>query len=284
MWKCLACGENNSGAFCLNCGAFPATNRPSAAIQSPPVPVSAPNTPIIPPPVSVPATPVSKRQFIISIAVAATLLVGWVVGLKFWRVEKDYYDSLTPRQKREIELVGPKPTELQSGLTFDAQKYFKLTLHDYDSMEVVIASPIEKDPEFPYLWTQDVRIRSKNGFGAFIVTDYVFYSNSLGFWDEGHHDAAVRLSSEFLNDVSTGESPKPDTYSMTNTGEMTSWIRKGMPMSSVSREFGFPDDIIENESGTVFRYNAMDGYVLVYWRDIPESYQAVVSEWSVTKY
>lgn len=74
-------------------------------------------------------------------------------------------------------LLGPKP--MQSGWDGDVlpvKQYLREVLNDYDSSEFVEWSPVSKiyQGKEPY-WGVRLRLRAKNGFGAYIVRDTYYY-------------------------------------------------------------------------------------------------------------
>lgn len=76
----------------------------------------------------------------------------------------------------EIIVLGAKPeNSAWDGSVRPAENYLKQTLNDYSSSEYVSWSPVTKIyiGKEPY-WATKVKLRAKNGFGAFIVKDIVF--------------------------------------------------------------------------------------------------------------
>ncbi len=76
----------------------------------------------------------------------------------------------------EIFILGQKPTNsAYDGNVAPAQEYLKQALNDYSSSEYLGWTVVQKTyiGKEPY-WTTTVRIRAKNGFGAFVVNEYKF--------------------------------------------------------------------------------------------------------------
>jgi LysM repeat protein len=79
------------------------------------------------------------------------------------------------RQSADV-LRGPKPTQLPNGTVPLVLKWFQASLHDPYSARYVHWSKLEK-----YYWASEpcwivsVRIRAKNAFGAYVLSDNTFY-------------------------------------------------------------------------------------------------------------
>ena len=74
-------------------------------------------------------------------------------------------------------LLGPKPDNNGwDGSVRCVDKYLKQTLNDYDSAEYMEWSPVFRmdTKEGPY-WAVRLKLRAKNGFGAYIVKNVVFF-------------------------------------------------------------------------------------------------------------
>lgn len=74
-------------------------------------------------------------------------------------------------------VLGERPTNSPwDGSVRPAEQYLKLALKDYDSSEYLGWTNVNKTyiGKEPY-WTTTVRIRAKNSFGAYVVSDIKFY-------------------------------------------------------------------------------------------------------------
>ena len=81
------------------------------------------------------------------------------------------------RLRRSADVLrGPKPTQLPNGTVPLVLKWFQASLHDPYSARYVHWSKLEK-----YYWASEpcwvvsVRIRAKNAFGAYVLSDNTFY-------------------------------------------------------------------------------------------------------------
>lgn len=74
----------------------------------------------------------------------------------------------------EVVVLGEKPSEIELKMAFN--NYLRDRLNDYDSSEYLAWSPAEKvTVKGEPFWKSVLRLRAKNGFGAYIVRDVTFY-------------------------------------------------------------------------------------------------------------
>ena len=90
--------------------------------------------------------------------------------------EKYVYVRPLPNKKQEDALLGNKPPQQTNGKVQIVMDWFQENLHDPYSMRIVRWSKVEKElvAREPY-WVVRVRVRAKNTFGAYVLSDYVFF-------------------------------------------------------------------------------------------------------------
>jgi hypothetical protein len=79
-------------------------------------------------------------------------------------------------QEEENKLLGNKPAQLANGKVQIVTNWLQEYLNDPYSMKIVRWSKVEKEyVNGEPFWVVKVRFRAKNGFGAYILNDYVFF-------------------------------------------------------------------------------------------------------------
>lgn len=93
---------------------------------------------------------------------------------------KKQLETIYKKMADEEALLGPKPENSSlDGRVDIVNDYLRRNLNDYSSSEFVSWSPasIFRDSTGPY-WVVRLRLRAKNGFGAFVLRDtYYFIRN-----------------------------------------------------------------------------------------------------------
>jgi hypothetical protein len=79
-------------------------------------------------------------------------------------------------RERADELIGPKPAQSANGTIPIVIKWFNDNLHDPYSARYVSWTKVRKGiyQGEPY-WVVGVRLRAKNAFNAYRLSDYIFY-------------------------------------------------------------------------------------------------------------
>ena len=93
------------------------------------------------------------------------------------------------QEMRAAELIGPKPPQSANGTMPIVIKWFNEHLHDPYSARYVSWTRVRKGSHngAPY-WIVAVRVRAKNAFNAYRLSDYVFYirHNRVVIYDAGN--------------------------------------------------------------------------------------------------
>lgn len=115
-----------------------------------------------------------------SLGEAADMLRTIPKEAKEYKEAKPLLDKTAKRwaQLAAEELVlGPKPENSGwNGKVHCVDQYLKSTLNDYDSSEYLEWSPVTRvDVKGEPFWVVKLKLRAKNGFGAYIVKDVIFF-------------------------------------------------------------------------------------------------------------
>ena len=134
----------------------------------------------------------TSKQKIISVKVNSDTIADEIVyrqRLEMEAQEKKQKLEMEAREKKQkaeqarLETIandpGPEPTaSAWNGVAYAVDFYFKNSLKDYDSLEVVDCSPLVKAKGG---WLQRVKYRAKNSFGGYVLANNIFliYNNTV---------------------------------------------------------------------------------------------------------
>lgn len=91
------------------------------------------------------------------------------------KISKKLTDKVI-RLAAERIVLGPKPVSGYAGKVYEVDQYLSKTLNDYDDSEYLEWTPVKKlELKGEPYWAVGLKLRAKNGFGAKIVKDVVFF-------------------------------------------------------------------------------------------------------------